>query len=194
MFRVGDCPGATSANRVGMVDLRLTSGSTAVHSDMLVWHEEDRLENAVCQMLNALFATVQISVRLDRVPASHVEAILFWLQFMKQERALLQDAPIYAESPQMLYPLVYTEAAGRSVAACYDRGRVVPVAAARLNEFIAVNANSGSRLILDFDCPSEWDAVVRDCCGRIVRSERVSYGGITAVSVPECGMIHLRRV
>ena len=50
MLRVGDCPNTTSTNRIGMVDLRLTSGDTAVHSDMLMWHSDDRVENAVMQI------------------------------------------------------------------------------------------------------------------------------------------------
>ena len=61
MFRVGDCPENASTNRVGVVDLRLTSGHTAVHSDMLVWNENERLEAAVRQMQNVLFGTLQLS-------------------------------------------------------------------------------------------------------------------------------------
>ena len=68
MFRVGDCPFTTSTNRIGMVDIRLLCGDTAAHSDMLAWHVNDRVENAVCQIENVLFSTVQFSARLDRVP------------------------------------------------------------------------------------------------------------------------------
>ena len=35
IFRAGDCPADILSNRIHTIDLRLTSGSTAVHSDML---------------------------------------------------------------------------------------------------------------------------------------------------------------
>ena len=41
MFRVADCPDAYITNKVGVLDLRLLSGSTAVHSDMLIWNENE---------------------------------------------------------------------------------------------------------------------------------------------------------
>ena len=37
MLRVMDCPGSCLTNRNEIVNLRLTSGNTAVHSDMLMW-------------------------------------------------------------------------------------------------------------------------------------------------------------
>ena len=46
LFRVSDCPNDLISNRVGMVDLRLLCGDTAVHSDMLMWNPEESLENA----------------------------------------------------------------------------------------------------------------------------------------------------
>lgn len=115
MFRVGDCPYSTSYNRVGIVDLRLTSGRTAVHSDMLMWNPEDRVENAACQIENVLFANVQLSARLDRIPEEHLRMMRFWTRLMQDEQHLLQEAPLYAEQPQMLYPVVRTEEKGRSV-------------------------------------------------------------------------------
>lgn len=99
MFRVGDCPYSTSYNRVGIVDLRLTSGRTAVHSDMLMWNPEDRVENAACQIENVLFANVQLSARLDRIPEEHLRMMRFWTRLMQDEQHLLQEAPLYAEQP-----------------------------------------------------------------------------------------------
>ena len=51
LLRVSDCPGAGISNRIGTVDLRLLSGETAVHSDMLMWHKEERAEEAALHVL-----------------------------------------------------------------------------------------------------------------------------------------------
>ena len=50
MFRVGDCPDDLLSNRVGMVDLRLLMGQSAVHSDMLMWNQQESGENAAVQI------------------------------------------------------------------------------------------------------------------------------------------------
>ena len=52
MFRVGDCPNNFVKNRVGITDLRMLSGQSAVHSDMLMWHPEESPENCAIQMEN----------------------------------------------------------------------------------------------------------------------------------------------
>ena len=63
MFRAGDCPADVLSNRVRTIDLRLSSGSTAVHSDMLEWNSADSAESAALQFLNILSSVPQISVR-----------------------------------------------------------------------------------------------------------------------------------
>ena len=65
IFRVCDCPDSGISNRVGIVDLRLLSGNTAVHSDMLMWNKEEKAEIAALQVIDCLFGTMQFSVRLD---------------------------------------------------------------------------------------------------------------------------------
>ena len=193
MFRVGDCPFTTSTNRIGMVDIRLLCGDTAAHSDMLAWHVNDRVENAVCQIENVLFSTVQFSARLDRVPEEHVKAIRFWTEFMTREHALLVDTPIYAECPQMLYPVVRAQKDGRAVLACYERNYLVEIPA-RLREVILVSANAGRELLARFSESAQWNAVVRSCTGDVVREETLHLDGVVSLPVPECGLIHLTRV
>ena len=192
MFRVGDCPFTTSTNRIGMVDIRLLCGDTAAHSDMLVWHVNDRVENAVCQIENVLFSTVQISARLDRVPEEHVKAIRFWTEFMTREHELLVDTPICAECPQMLYPVVRAQKNGRAIIACYEKGYLVEVPEG-LREVTLVSANAGRELLARFPESAQWKAVVRDCTGEIVREETLFLDGLVSLPVPECGLIQLTK-
>ena len=71
MLRAGDCPGDLLANRCRTANLRLTSGKTAVHGDMLEWNRDERPEVAARHVLATMFATIQYSVMLRTYPASH---------------------------------------------------------------------------------------------------------------------------
>ena len=61
MFRAGDAPNAYVANRVRTIDLRLLSGETAVHSDMIMWHPDEPVERAALQLLNVMFSVGRVS-------------------------------------------------------------------------------------------------------------------------------------
>ena len=124
MFRVGDCPADPLSNRVGSVDLRLLSGGTAVHSDMLMWHRDDAAEAAARQILSVIFAVPQISVRLEDLTPEHRRMLVFWLGFLREHRELLR-APLEVSAPHNLYPLVRAQKDGEAVIALYDGGRIV---------------------------------------------------------------------
>ena len=64
IFRVGDEPNNAGGNREGSMLLKVLSGNTAVHSDMVMWHYEDTVESAAMQLIHVLFTVPQISVRL----------------------------------------------------------------------------------------------------------------------------------
>lgn len=193
MFRVSDCPNMTITNRVGTVDLRLTSGSTAVHTDMLMWHPEDSVENAVCQLLNGIFATEQISVRLERMNARQLRALTFWLDFMRREKELLLEAPLYADAPQLLYPLVRTKKEGRAVIAVYAQAHVVTLDD-DCREVFLLNANRGTSLALRGTSSLVWQADICDCTGDLQQTLRLTTTkDLLSLDVPPCGMVHLTR-
>ena len=75
MLRVGDCPCDILKNRFNAVNLRLTSGKTAVHSDMIMWNMEDSVENAALQFTSILYTVPQVSVRVDKLPEDHYKML-----------------------------------------------------------------------------------------------------------------------
>lgn len=192
MLRVADCPNSALANRVGMVDLRLAGGSTAVHSDMLVWNPEETVENAVIQIENVLFCTVQISVRLDSLPPAHLRALRFWIGFMTREQSLLQCAPIRVESPQTLYPVVSTQSGGRSVIACYERSHAVCIPES-LREVYVIHADSDDSLLLEFEHAARWTLDILSCAGEAISRLQGSMEGVRRIPTPPGGLIHLTR-
>lgn len=191
MLRVSDCPAAPNTNRVGIVDLRLTSGNTPVHSDMLEWNTADRIENAVGQILNCIFGTVQISACLDQVPEDHLRAIRYWTEFMNAHTDLLQCAPIYAEDPQLLYPVVSAQKDGRAAIACYASNRVLNLPDA--DEILLFNATCCDHLVVCDDRVRTWTLTVRNCCGDVVRTEVIHPDGFAKLSIPVSGMAELKK-
>jgi len=187
MFRVGDCPADAITNRVGVVDLRLLSGNTAVHSDMLMWHKDDPVENAARQILSAIFGVVQISVRLEEMPADHLQMISFWTDFMARHRDLL-SAPIEVESPHNLYPLVRSRLGNEEAVALYDRHVVTLSDASTVYLF---NATADESLVLRSLHRRAMHAQVFDCMGRAVCSMPLDSLPLHELSVPVSGYVLL---
>ncbi len=190
MFRVADCPAAPNTNRVGVADLRLLSGDTAVHSDMLEWNAHDRIESAVGQILNCIFGTVQVSADLAKVPEDHCRAIRYWVDFMKAEKELLQNAPLYAEMPQLLYPQLRTQKDGRCAVAVYDPDRLAKLSAAH-DEILLFNATRAPKLSVLFNGEAQWKVEVRECHGDVVSEQTLNLNGYTELAIPESGMARL---
>ena len=188
MFRVGDCPNDFISNRVGMVDLRLLMGDSAVHSDMLMWHAQETVENAAVQIQNVLFSVPQISVRLAQLPAQHRQMLGFWMNFIRQHRALLA-APIHAESPQTLYPLVRTRLGEEAAVAVYQSGFTARLDDASLTWLI--NAADPNGVIAD--APAACCAQIYDCCGQL-QSTREVPAGLCRLPIPLGGFAEVERM
>jgi len=184
MFRVSDCPSDHISNRVGMVDLRLLSGDTAVHSDMLMWHNDDRVEVAARQIQNILFTTPQISVRLDGIPQEHKRMVAFWMNFMIEHQALLQGE-MEVEAPEMLYPLIRTRLGGEEAIALYTDNHVVTLSDAE--KTYLVNASAGQMLTIRTEDSAARRAKVFNCFGDQVADVMLPAAKIYTLDVPEAG-------
>jgi len=188
MFRVGDCPNDPISNRVGIVDLRLLSGNTAVHSDMLMWHKDDAVENAARQVLSVLFGVMQVSVRLENIPEDHLKMVTFWCDFMTKHRALL-SAPIEVESPQNLYPLVRSRLEDEEAVAVYDRHVVTLSDAPTAYLF---NATADDFLILRADEEKERTASLYNCMGESAGEVTLPAAKLMELKMPVCGYAVIR--
>ncbi len=127
MLRVGDCPGNMRRNRFAMANLRLASGSTAVHSDMLEWNYADTPEHAALYIINAMFGVVQYSMMLRDAPKDHLAMIEKWIRFSQDHRDTLQNGRSVPHHPELQYPIIEAIGKGETVVGLYDDGRVVDV-------------------------------------------------------------------
>lgn len=184
MFRVGDCPSDFITNRVGMVDLRLLSGDTAVHSDMLMWHKDDPVEVAARQILNILFAVPQISVRLSEIREDHKRMVTFWTRFFIDHQALLR-APMEVEAPEMLYPLVRTRLGSEEAVAVYGVNHVATLSEAATTWLF--NATGENELTVRTEDGLARRAKVYNCLGEQVAEVELSAVRLQTIDVPMAG-------
>ena len=196
MFRASDSPNAYVTNRVKSVDLRLLGGTTAVHGDMIMWHETEPVEKAALQLLNILFTVPQVSVKLRGIPKEHLAMTEFYLGYYNRNRDVLVKGDLDAPFPTMNYPAVRGYAGDKQIVALYtdivltvDRSRPT----ARID---VVNAKGSRQVVLSM--PQDLGAYryeIRDCRGRRVTQGQMTLGkGLVELDVPLSGLVSFERV
>ena len=189
ILRATDCPSDLVGNRRRIADLRLTSGETAVHSDMLVWSPDDTPEDAGRVILNAIFGVVQYSMRLATLPESHRAVIRHWIGFANRHRSALLKGTFRAHHPELMYPLVEAADATERVVAVYAEGQVVPCAGDRAT--LVLNATRQAALTLDLAAAVE--ATAHDVFGRATGTVALACG-LRRVDCPVSGYLSLAPV
>lgn len=192
MFRVTDCPDSAVKNRVGVVDLRMLSGDTTVHSDPLMWHAGEKPELAAIQIISSIFSTVQISVKLETATEEIKKMLRFWVGFMKEHRDLLQRQPLRPEEPQNLYPVVWSVGNGQAAGAVYTKNRIVTLPE-DADDFIVLNGTVATRIVLESKVTGMYSFEIKDCLGETVESfDYVGRLDLFPVNVPAAGQIYIR--
>lgn len=187
MLRATDCPYDILGNRKRIVDLRLTSGRTAVHSDMLVWSPEDTPEAAARVILNAIFGTVQYSMRLTKTPSVHLDLIRHWIRFARRHRDALLKGSIRPHHPELMYPLVEAESDVERIVAVYDPNQAVRPGTDG-KPVVLVNATTAGSLTVDSSLPRR--ATVFDTFGRETGVTTLP-AGLSRLAIPESGYAEL---
>ena len=185
MLRVRDCPNDSICNRFNTVSLRLTSGKTAVHSDMLMWHPQDTPESVANQLAGILFSVPQISVWLDRISAEQRKTLEHYLNFWLEHRELLLDGTLWADHPESLYSRVISERAGKAIAVLYSD----PVFENTYDQLILVNITGQQNLILKNSSGKGYR--ILNCMGEVIAAGTVE-GNLSELQVPHGGMLFLQ--
>ena len=186
MLRVVDCPNDCYRNRHNIVDLRLTSGKTAIHSDMVMWHYDDDVESAALQLVSIMYSVPQISVRIAKLSDEHKKMLDFYLHFWRENRDTLIDGKLLAANPESGYSIVCAEKDGRAIFTSYT-DTIIDCRA--YNEIIALNSSRSGSLIVKGADGKKYK--VLNCMGEIL-AEGIVDGGLCEISVPLAGMICIK--
>ena len=187
MLRAADCPGDLLANRCRIADLRLTSGRTAVHADMLEWHRDETPETAARFVLATMFSTIQYSVMLRSYPEAHKRMIAHWLDFSQRHRDALLRGAFRPHHFEAHYPWIEAEDAAERIVGVYVGGTAVPVTAGKPN--YVLNGTGEGEVIVDLAAASNAD--IYDTFGKMVRTERLA-AGLQRVRMPVSGYLAVR--
>jgi len=196
MFRASDCPNSYLLNRVRTVDLRLLSGTTAVHADMIMWHYGEPVEIAAFQLLSVMFSVPQLSVRLRDIPKDHFAMVQFYTDYWRRNRAVLLDGDFEARAPGANYPVVRARRDGKQIVGLYGDAvvRLDGPASAAIDVDV-INGKNSKRVVLSADRDlGTYRRTVRDCLGKVVESgEARLTAGAHVFEVPVSGLLSLER-
>lgn len=182
MLRVGDCPCDILKNRFNVVNLRYTSGKTAVHSDMIMWNTEDTVENAALQFTSILYSVPQISMLIDTLPQDHYEMLKFYISFWKEWKTVLLDGKLTATNPECEYSLVCSRLVDTEIYTAYS-DTVIPMT---VDKTIAVNATAGNLLIIKNALNKSYKVV--NCMGEEI-GKGVLSANLQEIEVPTAGIV-----
>lgn len=193
MLRVSDCPLSPLQNRLGIVDLRLTSPGVPIHSDPVMWGSADGPERVAQHLINTLFGVPQVSVDLVALSTAHRSVLGFWLGFWKENADTLLHGDFRPERPDLDYPIV--SATDGSV---HVIGRYSPVSVdippGDWHTVYIANADANGIVLRGTDVLESVELTVRDAEGRLVESVRLDGpAALLDVDVPTGGLLTLRR-
>jgi alpha-galactosidase len=193
MFRASDSPNAYLANKVKTIDLRLLSGDTAVHADMIMWHDREPVEMAAFQFTNILFSVPQLSVKLRLLPPDHFAMVKFYTDYWLANRDLLLNARIEAHAPLANYPIVSARNREKQIIALY--ADVVARVTDATPQIDLVNAKGSRGIVIVSDNDAGvFKYQVRDCQGRSVGNGTLRLGRTPQqIDVPVSGIVELMK-
>ncbi|MCL6267882.1 glycoside hydrolase family 36 protein [Flagellimonas myxillae] len=195
MFRATDCPNLSSVNRIRTSDLRMLSGNTAVHSDMLMWHYDEPVEVAALQMLNVMYSVPQISVRLEDIPQDHFKMIKFYTDYWLQNRDVLLDGEFHPTSPLTNYPILEGSRNNKKITTVFN-DQLVKVQTNKWDKMDILNAKRSKQIILLKEGqPKKYAYVIRDCMGNQTDEGTLELNQEShLVTVPPSGLISLTSI
>lgn len=187
IFRVHDCPNDSITNRMSIVDLRMFSGDTAVHSDMFIWSPGDSVESASLHFINTLFSVPQISPDMKELSEEHLQMTGHWLGFWRENRDLLLKGKLKSSYPEMQYPIIESQLGNRKIITVHAR-MVADIFTSGEQDIILVNGAMENSLIFKSAEALTTRVKVFDCLGQTVREETLSLNkGLHEFQVPKSG-------
>ena len=188
MFRASDCPGDMQNNRIRTANLRVTSGTTAVHADMIEWNVNEKPEVAARHILSAMYSVIQYSVMLRELPESHFKVVKHWLDFSQKHRNTLLKSDFRPYHPESCYPVLEAESKEERIITAYQEGFVVKAGNADRDTYI-INSTGVDKVAVELsDKPKKVEYY--DTYGNLVAGKKL-VEGLQNVNIPISGYLKL---
>lgn len=192
MFRAFDCPGDATMNRVRISDIKMLAGNTAVHSDMITWHNDEEVEVAALQLVNTLFGVPQISVMLKDLSKDQLAMISFYTAYWNQNKDLITTGNFIPSRPLSNYTINQVSKDNTSIIGVYD-DYVVNIQNS-YDRLDIINGKLTNSVVVKSEIESTYMITVFNCKGEKVKDETLELQkGIFEFEVPDCGLIQLKK-
>jgi alpha-galactosidase len=195
MFRATDIPNGAAKNRQRTVNLRVLSGETAIHSDMLMWHYDEPVEIAALQLLNILYSVPQLSVRLAELPDKHLEMVTYYTKYWKENKDILLNGTFQPSGIISRYPLISSHKGNKQIVTLYDN-LFAEVVSKDITVIDIVNAKKSTDIIVKLN--NRWKKakiIVTDSTGKIVTEEiKTIEAPLLNITTPISGLVSITKV
>lgn len=188
MLRSADCPNDSYSNRMNTLSLRMTSGNTAVHSDMVMWNYNEPAELAAFQLTNVLFSVPQISVLHDRMPESHAKMVKTYLDFWSANRDVLLEGEMFYKNYAADFTYVSSLKDETQIGAVYA-GKIAYIQKPT-DKIVIFNSSMEKDVVIDSTVSGDYDYVVYNCVGEVTSSGNTQLS-LCKLPVPTNGRIEL---
>ena len=194
MFRVVDCPNDSFENRRSSLNLRISSGNTAIHSDMLMWDPRETAEQAAYQLTHIAFAVPQISVKAADMPERHAKMVKTYLSFWTENRDVLMEGEMFYKGYASDFLYASSRKDGAQIGVVFA-GRIAYLEHADENITI-INANPSEYVAFDSKFSGKYKYTVENCVGEQVSCGEIDIkaGEISTIAAPENGYINMKRI
>ena len=157
----------------------------AVHSDMLLWHLEDPVENAALQFVSSIFAVPQISMRIETLPEDHVKILSYYIDFWKEWKEVLIEGKLTALNPEINYTVAASTLNDKSVIVPYCDLMV------EVKTPVAVIINSTGKDYVTLKGIKGKNYTVKDCMGNELGNGNITEE-ICQINVPLSGQVFIK--
>lgn len=192
MFRAFDCPNDPISNRIRTTDVKLLCGDTAVHSDMLCWHADEKPEVAGLQFLNSLFSVPQLSVHLRHLSKDHLQVVQHYTAYWKSNADILLGGNFHAKNPLANYSLLKSKKSSKEIIAVYDD---IVVSVDNTEATDIHNAKTSDGIVIKIDTEKlDCEITIYNCYGEpLSKMAKDLTQGIYEFKVPVAGMLSLAK-
>ena len=187
MLRSSDCPNDSFTNRLNTLSLRMTSGNTAVHSDMVMWNYDEPVEEAAYQLTNIFFSVPQISVLHDRMPKAHLMMLRNYLEFWTANREVLLDGEMFYKNYASDFSYVSSKKDDTKIGAVYS-GKIAYIENPT-KKIVIFNASPAKNILIECENGGVYDYAVFDCVGEKVGEGITRLSGLARVDIPTNGRV-----
>ncbi len=191
LFRVSDCPDDMMKNRFYSINLRLVLGSSAVHSDMLLWNQREKDSAVFRQLCSTLFTVPQISMKPSALSPAHERILSAFLRYHESNRTLLLSGDLECSRPEAHYALVWANGENKRILLAY---LAVPIPVDDYDETDILNCTVSDVLLLTVKGEEYFCEIVDIYGNKKEAYDLRAEAGTIRLQVPTECYIHVKRV